>query len=92
MRFAEPSFLWGLFSLPLFALLFYYAFYRRKKLSRRFVSLSMLPKLATSVSPWKRFLKVLLLLLAIWIISKYELTDEKMDQINMEIEARAKAE
>ena len=33
-----------------------------------------------------------LLLLAIWIISKYELSDEKMDQINMEIEARAKAE
>ena len=34
----------------------------------------------------------ILLLLAIWIISKYELSDEKMDQINMEIEARAKAE
>jgi GPH family glycoside/pentoside/hexuronide:cation symporter len=34
----------------------------------------------------------ILLLLAIFIISKYELTDEKMDQINMEIEARAKAE
>ncbi|MBO4466504.1 MAG: MFS transporter [Bacteroidales bacterium] len=30
-----------------------------------------------------------LLLLAIWIISKYELTDEKMDQINREIEARS---
>ena len=34
----------------------------------------------------------ILLLLAIWIISKYELSDEKMDQINMEIEARANAE
>jgi GPH family glycoside/pentoside/hexuronide:cation symporter len=34
----------------------------------------------------------ILLILAIWIISKYELSDEKMDQINMEIEARAKAE
>ena len=65
MRFAEPSFLWGLFTLPLFALLFYYAFYRRKKLAERFVSLSMLPKLATSVSPWRRLAKVLLLLLAI---------------------------
>ena len=31
-----------------------------------------------------------LLLLAIFIISKYELTDEKIDQINREIEARAK--
>ena len=31
-----------------------------------------------------------LLLLAIWIISKYELSDERMDQINREIEARAK--
>ena len=31
-----------------------------------------------------------LLLLAIWIISKYELTDARMDQINREIEARAK--
>ena len=30
-----------------------------------------------------------LLLLAMWIISKYELTDERMDQINREIESRA---
>ncbi len=30
-----------------------------------------------------------LLLLAMFIISKYELTDEKMDEINMEIEARS---
>ena len=30
-----------------------------------------------------------LLLLAIWIISKYELSDERMDQINREIESRA---
>ena len=29
-----------------------------------------------------------LLLLAIFIISKYELTDEKIDQINKEIESR----
>ena len=34
----------------------------------------------------------LLLLLAIWIISKYELSDEKMDEINKAIEARAKEE
>ena len=33
-----------------------------------------------------------LLLLAIFIISKYELSDEKMDQINKEIEARSIAE
>ena len=33
-----------------------------------------------------------LLLLAIWIISKYDLSDEKMDQINREIEARHLAE
>ena len=65
MRFAEPTFLWGLLSLPLFALLFYYAYYRRKKLAARFVSLSMLPKLATSASPWRRLAKVLILLLAI---------------------------
>ena len=64
MRFAEPNFLWCLFSLPLFALLFYYAYRRRKKLAARFVSLSMLPKLSTSVSPWRRLTKVLLLLLA----------------------------
>lgn len=32
----------------------------------------------------------MLLLLAIWIISKYELSDEKMDEINTAIEARAK--
>ena len=33
-----------------------------------------------------------LLLLAIWIISKYELSDERMDEINKAIEARAAAE
>jgi Ca-activated chloride channel family protein len=65
MRFAEPNFLWCLFTLPLFALLFYYAYRRRKKLSARFVSLSMLPKLSTSVSPWRRLVKVFLLLLAL---------------------------
>ncbi|MCQ2104227.1 MAG: VWA domain-containing protein [Fibrobacter sp.] len=65
MRFAEPSFLWGLLTLPLFALLFVYAFHRRKKLAARFVSLTMLPKLSTSVSPWRRLAKVLILLLAI---------------------------
>jgi len=58
-------FLWGLLTLPLFALLFVYAYHRRKKLAARFVSLSMLPKLSTSVSPWRRLAKVLLLLLAI---------------------------
>ena len=65
MRFAEPNFLWGLFSLPFFALLFYYAYRRRKKLASRFVSLPMLSKLSTSVSPWRRFAKVLILLLAL---------------------------
>lgn len=65
MRFAEPMFLWGLFTLPLFALLFVYAYHRRKKLAARFVSLSMLPKLSTSVSPWRRLAKVTILLFAI---------------------------
>ena len=65
MRFAEPMFLWGLLTLPLFALLFVYAFHRRKKLAARFVSLSMLPKLSTSVSPWRRLAKVTILLFAI---------------------------
>lgn len=65
MRFAEPQFLWLLFSLPLFALLFFYAYHRRKKLASRFVSLSMLPKVSTSLSPWRRLVKVTLLLFAI---------------------------
>ena len=65
MRFAEPMFLWGLLTLPLFALLFVYAYHRRKKLAARFVSLSMLPKLSTSVSPWRRLAKVTILLFAI---------------------------
>ena len=65
MRFAEPMFLWGLLTLPLFALLFVYAYHRRKKLAARFVSLSMLPKLSTSVSPWRRLVKVTILLFAI---------------------------
>ena len=65
MRFAEPMFLWGVLTLPLFALLFVYAYHRRKKLAARFVSLSMLPKLSTSVSPWRRLAKVTILLFAI---------------------------
>jgi len=65
MRFAEPHFLWLLFSLPLFALLFFYAYHRRKKLAARFVSISMLPKVSTSLSPWRRLVKVTLLLTAI---------------------------
>lgn len=65
MRFAEPMFLWGLLSLPLFALLFLYVYHRRKKLAARFVSLTMLPKLSTANSPWRRLAKALLLLLAI---------------------------
>lgn len=65
MRFAEPMFLWGLFSLPLLALLFWYAYHRRKKLAERFVSLSMLPKIATSLSPWRRLVKSTLLLFAV---------------------------
>src|SRR5574344_2130688 len=32
----------------------------------------------------------LLLMVAMWIISKYELSDEKMDEINMAIEAKSK--
>ena len=32
----------------------------------------------------------ILLALAMWIISKYELTDEVIDKINTEIEARSK--
>lgn len=64
MRFAEPNFLWLLFSLPLFALLFFYAYRRRKKLASRFVSLQMLPKVSTALSPWRRLIKSTILLLA----------------------------
>ena len=34
----------------------------------------------------------ILLLVAMWIISKYELEDDVIDKINMEIEERAKNE
>ena len=65
MRFAEPNFLWALFSLPLFLLLFVYAYHRRKKLAARFASSSMFPKIATSLSPFRRAIKASLLLLGI---------------------------
>ena len=65
MRFAEPNFLWALFSLPLFLLLFVYAYHRRKKLAVRFASISMFPKIATSLSPFRRAIKASLLLLGI---------------------------
>lgn len=62
MRFANPDFLWCLFLLPFVALLFWYSFHRRKLLAARFVSLQMLPKLATSLSPWRRLAKATLLI------------------------------
>ena len=65
MRFAEPNFLWALFTLPLFLLLFVYAYRRRKKIASKFASISMLPKIATSLSPWRRATKTGLLLLGI---------------------------
>ena len=65
MRFAEPNFLWALFSLPLFLILFIYAYHRRKKLAARFASISMFPKIATSLSPFRRVIKASLLLLGI---------------------------
>jgi Ca-activated chloride channel family protein len=65
MRFAEPNFLWALFSLPLFLLLFVYAYHLRKKLAARFASISMFPKIATSLSPFRRAIKASLLLLGI---------------------------
>ena len=65
MRFAEPNFLWALFTLPLFLLLFVYAYRPRKKLASKFASISMLPKIATSLSPWRRATKTGLLLLGI---------------------------
>jgi Ca-activated chloride channel family protein len=65
MRFGEPNFLWALFSLPLFLLLFVYAYHRRKKLAARFASISMFPKIATSLSPFRRAIKASLLLLGI---------------------------
>ena len=49
---------------------------------------------AIGASQWQGILwllcviPVILLALAMWIISKYELTDEKIDEINKEIEAR----
>ena len=65
MRFAEPVFLWGLFSIPFLACLFWLAYRRRQKLAARFVSLSMLPKVATSLSPWRRLIKTTLILFAV---------------------------
>lgn len=65
MRFAGPIFLWGLFSLPLLACLFWFAYRRRRKLAERFVSISMLPKVATSLSPWRRLVKTTMLLFAV---------------------------
>lgn len=62
MRFAEPNFLWCLFTLPFFLLLFLYAYRRRKKLASRFAALSMFPKIASSHSPWRRAVKTALLL------------------------------
>ena len=38
MRFSEPMFLWGLFTLPLWGLLLAYAWRRRRRLSERFAA------------------------------------------------------
>lgn len=54
-------------------------------------NMETLPELAQEGIRWLVcVIPALLLLLAIFIISKYELSDEKIDQINREIEARNK--
>lgn len=65
MRFAEPLYLWGLFTLPLWALLLYYAWNRRKKMAERFVSATMLARLAPPLSTGRGVLKAILILLAL---------------------------
>jgi Ca-activated chloride channel homolog len=65
MRFAEPMFLWGLFTLPLWALLLVYAWRRRRKMAERFASAPMLARLAPPMAPWRGWVKGSLLLLAL---------------------------
>jgi len=68
MRFAEPMFLWGLFTLPLWALLLFYAWRRRRKLAERFASASMLVRLAPPLAPWRGWLKGGLLIGALFFL------------------------
>ena len=54
-------------------------------------NMEVLPALAQEGIRWLVcVIPAMLLLLAMWIISKYELTDEKVDEINREIERRDK--
>lgn len=48
--------------------------------------ISVVPALKTQI--WLVVIPAMLLLLAMWIISKYELDDEVIDKINREIEKR----
>lgn len=68
MRFAEPHFLWGLLTLPLWAVLLFYAWKIRQVHAHRFVSATMFARLAPPLSPWRSLLKAALLLAIVTLL------------------------
>lgn len=62
MRFASPEFLWFLFALPLLGILQVLAWKRRQRMAEKFASAALLLRIADSASPWKRAVRLGLLL------------------------------
>lgn len=68
MRFANPLFLWGILAIPFLALLFAIAYKRRMGMAQRFASVTMLARIATTVSPWMRITKLTMVLVALALL------------------------
>ena len=65
MRFAQPEFLWGIVFVPFLGILFGLAWKRRVAMAQRFASLPMLARIATTVNPWLRVVKLTMVLAAL---------------------------
>jgi Ca-activated chloride channel family protein len=65
MKFANPEFLWGILAVPFLAMLFVAAWRRRAQMTQRFASMAMLARIATTVNPWLRVIKLTFVLSAL---------------------------
>ena len=68
MRFGNPIAIWLLLVLPLLAAFFAWAFWRKSALLRRFAETEMLKRMVAGTSKTRQFVKMGLLLLAVFFL------------------------
>lgn len=66
MRFGSPLFFWLLLLVPLTVVFLMYAAHRRKSALKRFAQVEMLGKLMSKISPWRRLVRHILLVLTVF--------------------------